>query len=139
MKLKHAWLEYPITMRAFDRDIKCHLTIKYFGSEFYSPIDSIGFRVDKFKHEKLEPELLRWEPKRFNKDARVMELTTYPKWLTEFHESFSFQPDQFVPWRPHITIYDDDLWELLSSPSNTERPRDAIRVIGPATLKKTYI
>lgn len=98
---KWSWLQWPVTLRGLSAEHHLHVTAKFFGGIEINPfeiIDRCPMGLSTW-----QPKDFTWVPSMFAK-GHVLHITIFPQEMLHIHEVFKEVPDQFDPWKPHISV-----------------------------------
>lgn len=126
-----SYLRWPVNIGMIELK-GLNITAKFFGQAVIDPrvVEKIirDFDVSGLEYSTFD---FKWTPEIFFGLAHVMRLTDYPKTFLEVHNLFEIFQDDFVPYKPHITL-PIDVW--TSFKMNGYTPRQVALQIGELEL-----
>lgn len=131
----YSWLSWPVTLKNC-KEPSLHLTLKFFGHAKIEPAVVEEVLANQPRIEGIDVQWLRqrltWVPEIFSGPVHVLEFNNaYTSLIRRIHSEFALIKDQFIPWRPHITV-PYDYWNCVREERLT--PSSEELTFGPIEL-----
>ncbi len=104
----YSWIQWPVSLKGLSPLYKPHLTFKFLGTALLDP-PAVKRRIMVDMHHTLPVQEFAWEPQFWTSPIShtnhyVLAFVKYPRALDLWRISFDIIKDEYIPWRPHISV-----------------------------------